>query len=213
MSEKKFDRMRALRPLATRDYRLLFAALGIEVSGTGMWTIVMVVQVLALDDSPLALSAVAIGMSLGSGVHRRRHGYGGRSIAHRNDRAVGRRRRLVCDGRRKRVLLPGVQCVLAKGASGRTAPCCEWTRGRTTPIDGPRARPRSRRNRRRSFLPCHRGGNRRGLVLSCIRHHPVPQPPRRTSSRHIARGAHEHLGETSVRASVTCRARAGCSGR
>ena len=65
MSEKKFDRTRALRPLATRDYRLLFAAVGIEVFGTGMWTIVMVFQVLALDDSPLALSAVATGMSLG----------------------------------------------------------------------------------------------------------------------------------------------------
>ncbi|MGO2745316.1 MFS transporter [Microbacterium sp.] len=57
--------LRALRPLASRDYRLLFAAVGIEVFGTGMWTIVMVFQVLALDDSPLALSAVATGMSLG----------------------------------------------------------------------------------------------------------------------------------------------------
>lgn len=57
--------MRALRPFESRDYRLLFAAVGIEVFGTGMWTIVMVFQVLALDDSPLALSAVATGMSLG----------------------------------------------------------------------------------------------------------------------------------------------------
>jgi macrolide transport system ATP-binding/permease protein len=65
MSEKNLNRMRALRPLASRDYRLLFAAVGIEVFGTGMWTIVMVFQVLALDDSPLALSAVATGMSLG----------------------------------------------------------------------------------------------------------------------------------------------------
>lgn len=65
MSEKNLHRMRALRPLASRDYRLLFAAVGIEVFGTGMWTIVMVFQVLALDDSPLALSAVATGMSLG----------------------------------------------------------------------------------------------------------------------------------------------------
>lgn len=65
MSEKTFDRMRALRPLASRDYRLLFAAVAIEVFGTGMWTIVMVFQVLALDDSPVALSAVASGMSLG----------------------------------------------------------------------------------------------------------------------------------------------------
>ena len=62
---KNPDRIRALRPLASRDYRLLFAAVGIEVFGTGMWTIVMVFQVLALDDSPLALSAVATGMSLG----------------------------------------------------------------------------------------------------------------------------------------------------
>ena len=65
MSEKNLSRIRALRPLASRDYRLLFAAVGIEVFGTGMWTIVMVFQVLALDDSPLALSAVATGMSLG----------------------------------------------------------------------------------------------------------------------------------------------------
>lgn len=65
MSENKNSRLRALLPLATRDYRLLFAAVGIQVFGTGMWTIVMVFQVLALNDSPLALSAVATGMSLG----------------------------------------------------------------------------------------------------------------------------------------------------
>lgn len=65
MSKKNPGAVRALRPLATRDYRLLFAAVGIEVFGTGMWTIVMVFQVLALNDSPLALSAVATGMSLG----------------------------------------------------------------------------------------------------------------------------------------------------
>ncbi len=58
--------LRALRPLATRDYRLLFAAVAIEVFGTGMWTIVMVFQVLALNDSPLALSAVATGLSVGT---------------------------------------------------------------------------------------------------------------------------------------------------
>ncbi|WP_157008827.1 MFS transporter [Agromyces laixinhei] len=65
MSRKNPDLLRALRPLGDRDYRLLFAAVGIEVFGTGMWTIVMVFQVLALDDSPLALSAVATGLSLG----------------------------------------------------------------------------------------------------------------------------------------------------
>ena len=65
MTKKNPGALRALRPLAIRDYRLLFAAVGIEVFGTGMWTIVMVFQVLALNDSPLALSAVATGMSLG----------------------------------------------------------------------------------------------------------------------------------------------------
>jgi DHA3 family tetracycline resistance protein-like MFS transporter len=65
MSDRKTAGLRALAPLRTRDYRLLFAAVGIEVFGTGMWTIVMVFQVLALNDSPLALSAVATGLSLG----------------------------------------------------------------------------------------------------------------------------------------------------
>ncbi|BCF86351.1 hypothetical protein RQCS_58960 (plasmid) [Rhodococcus qingshengii] len=65
MSSNNADALRALAPLRTRDYRLLFAAVGIEVFGTGMWTIVMVFQVLALDDSPLALSVVATGLSLG----------------------------------------------------------------------------------------------------------------------------------------------------
>ena len=65
MSDRKTDGLRALAPLRTRDYRLLFAAVAIEVFGTGMWTIVMVFQVLALKDSPLALSAVATGLSLG----------------------------------------------------------------------------------------------------------------------------------------------------
>ena len=54
MNKKNPDRMRALRPLGSRDYRLLFAAVAIEVFGTGMWTIVMVFQVLELNDSPLA---------------------------------------------------------------------------------------------------------------------------------------------------------------
>ena len=40
MTEKKLNLLRSIRPLATRDYRLLFAAVGIEVFGTGVWTIV-----------------------------------------------------------------------------------------------------------------------------------------------------------------------------
>lgn len=65
MSRKNPGALRALRPLATHDYRLLFAAVGIEVFGTGLRMIVIVLQVLALNDSPSALSAVATGMSLG----------------------------------------------------------------------------------------------------------------------------------------------------
>lgn len=65
MIPRNEPRFRALLPLNSRDYRLLFATVGIEMFGTGMWTIVMVFQVLALNDSPLALSAVATGMSLG----------------------------------------------------------------------------------------------------------------------------------------------------
>ncbi|WP_182348322.1 MFS transporter [Tomitella gaofuii] len=65
MTESGLNLRRSIRPLATLDYRLLFAAVGFEVFGTGVWTIVMVFQVIALNDSPLALSAVATGMSLG----------------------------------------------------------------------------------------------------------------------------------------------------
>lgn len=141
MSEKNLNRIRALRPLASRDYRLLFAAVGIEVFGTGMWTIVMVFQVLALDDSPLALSAVATGMSLGlfafsilGGVVADRFSKRRIIITVQGCTAavmavvavlshtetigtVARRRRLLRDGRRKRVLLPRLQRVSAPGAS------------------------------------------------------------------------------------------------
>mgnify|MGYP007112893869 CR=1 FL=1 len=78
MTRETPDRLRALRPLATRDYRLLFAAVGIEVFGTGMWTIVMVFQVLALDDSPRArttpntITNRSMARSLSKSPHRNR---------------------------------------------------------------------------------------------------------------------------------------------
>lgn len=65
MSGSNPDLVRALRPLRSRDYRLLLAAVAIELFGTGMWIIVMVFHVLELNDNPPALSAVATGMSLG----------------------------------------------------------------------------------------------------------------------------------------------------
>ncbi|NMM92298.1 MFS transporter [Rhodococcus sp. SRB_17] len=65
MSVDRLMRWRTLRPLRNRDYRLLLSTVGLSLFATGMWTIVMVFQVLAIDDSPLALSAVATGLSLG----------------------------------------------------------------------------------------------------------------------------------------------------
>ncbi|WP_433359204.1 MFS transporter [Streptosporangium sp. CA-115845] len=65
MSRNRPHTLRAFQPLKLRDYRLLFATVGLSLFATGVWTIVMVFQVLALNDSPLALSTVATGMSLG----------------------------------------------------------------------------------------------------------------------------------------------------
>jgi DHA3 family tetracycline resistance protein-like MFS transporter len=75
MTRETPDRLRALRPLATRDYRLLFAAVGIEVFGTGMWTIVMVFQVLALDDSPLPCQPSLPGSASASSLSRSSAGW------------------------------------------------------------------------------------------------------------------------------------------
>ncbi|WP_068160847.1 MFS transporter [Rhodococcus phenolicus] len=52
-------RRRAFAPLRRRDYRLLIAAVALSLFASGMWTVVMVFQVLALADSPTALSAIA----------------------------------------------------------------------------------------------------------------------------------------------------------
>ncbi|WP_433498347.1 MFS transporter [Sphaerimonospora sp. CA-214678] len=56
-------RWRTLRPLRHRDYRLLIGATALSMFATGMWTIVMVFQVIAIDDDPTALSAVAACLS------------------------------------------------------------------------------------------------------------------------------------------------------
>ncbi|MDJ0015076.1 MFS transporter [Rhodococcus erythropolis] len=65
MRVERLMRWRTLRPLHHRDYRLLLSTVGLSLFATGMWTIVMVFQVFAIDDSPLVLSAVATGLSLG----------------------------------------------------------------------------------------------------------------------------------------------------
>ncbi len=48
-----------------RDYRLLIAALTLSIFATGMWTVVMALQVIALDNDPTALSLVATCLSAG----------------------------------------------------------------------------------------------------------------------------------------------------
>jgi MFS transporter, DHA3 family, tetracycline resistance protein len=50
---------RVLAPFAVREYRLLIAAVAISVFASGMWAVVMALQVIALDDDPSALSFVA----------------------------------------------------------------------------------------------------------------------------------------------------------
>lgn len=64
-TESPTTRRRALRPLRSREYRLLVAALALSIFATGAWTIVMVLQVLAIDNSPVALSGVAACLSAG----------------------------------------------------------------------------------------------------------------------------------------------------
>lgn len=58
-------RWRALRPLLTKDYRLLIGSVALSIFGMGMWTIVLVFQVFAIDDSPVALSSVVACLSIG----------------------------------------------------------------------------------------------------------------------------------------------------
>ena len=56
---------RALRPFATGQYRLLAGALSLSLFGTGVWLVAVVFQVFALDGTPVDLSFVATGGSLG----------------------------------------------------------------------------------------------------------------------------------------------------
>lgn len=55
-----------LAPFASREYRLLMAAVSLSIFAEGMWTVVMALQVIALDNDPAALSLVAT--CLGAGL-------------------------------------------------------------------------------------------------------------------------------------------------
>ena len=57
--------LKALRPFAHREYRVLIAALAISIFGSGMWAVAMVYQVIHLGGGPLELSLVATGGSAG----------------------------------------------------------------------------------------------------------------------------------------------------
>lgn len=59
-------RWRVLAPFASREYRLLIAAVSLSIFAEGMWTVVMALQVIALDNDPAALSLVAT--CLGAGL-------------------------------------------------------------------------------------------------------------------------------------------------
>jgi DHA3 family tetracycline resistance protein-like MFS transporter len=58
-------RWRVLAPFQFREYRLLIAAVSILILAEGMWTVVMTLQVIALDDDPAALSLVAACLGVG----------------------------------------------------------------------------------------------------------------------------------------------------
>jgi MFS family permease len=57
--------LRALRPFAHREYRVLIAALAISIFGSGMWAVAMVYEVIHLGGGPLELSLVAAAGSAG----------------------------------------------------------------------------------------------------------------------------------------------------
>ena len=57
---------RVLAPFRVREYRLLVGALSLSIFAEGMWTVVMALQVIALDDDPASLSLVAT--CLGAGL-------------------------------------------------------------------------------------------------------------------------------------------------
>ena len=53
------DRLRMLRPLAYRDFRVLFGAVVLSIFAAGMWAVVMVYTVIGAGGGPLDLSLVA----------------------------------------------------------------------------------------------------------------------------------------------------------
>lgn len=57
--------LRALRPFAHREFRVLISALAVSIFGSGMWAVAMVYEVIHLGGGPLELSFVATAASIG----------------------------------------------------------------------------------------------------------------------------------------------------
>jgi DHA3 family tetracycline resistance protein-like MFS transporter len=58
-------RWRVLAPFRIREYRLLITAVSLSIFAEGMWTVVMALQVIALDSDPTSLSLVATCLAVG----------------------------------------------------------------------------------------------------------------------------------------------------
>ncbi|QEW04798.1 MFS transporter [Microbacterium lushaniae] len=65
MHAARRDRLRAVRPLGHRDFRVLFAAVVLSVFAAGMWAVVMVYAVIDSGGGPLQLSIVATANAVG----------------------------------------------------------------------------------------------------------------------------------------------------
>ncbi|WP_194398935.1 MULTISPECIES: MFS transporter [Microbacterium] len=59
------DPWRFVRPLAHRDFRMLFGAVVLSIFGAGMWAVVMVYTVIGAGGGPIELSAVAAANAVG----------------------------------------------------------------------------------------------------------------------------------------------------
>lgn len=59
------DRLRALRPLGHRDFRLLFGSVVLSLFAAGMWAVVMVFAVIDAGGGPVELSIVAAANAVG----------------------------------------------------------------------------------------------------------------------------------------------------
>lgn len=59
------DRWRVIRPLAHRDFRMLFGAVVLSIFGAGMWAVVMVYTVIDAGGGPVELSVVAAANAIG----------------------------------------------------------------------------------------------------------------------------------------------------